>query len=64
VVGLSGWLLIFSAGAVWELIALFTRSPHLVTLSHMIEWVERPVGGRWALFGIWLVLGFYIFVPR
>jgi hypothetical protein len=30
----------------------------------MVEWVERPVEGRWALFGIWLVLGFYIFVPR
>ena len=59
--GLIGWALIFGALLVWEGLGL-TIGHQWPTLSHMLRTVTRPVPGRLILFGLWLWVGWHLFI--
>ncbi len=61
VIGLIGWALIFGAFLVWEGLGL-TLGHQWPTLSHMLRAVTRPLPGRLALFGLWLWVGWHLFI--
>ena len=61
VVGLIGWALIFGAFLVWEGLGL-TLGHQWPTLSHMLRVVTRPLPGRLVLFGLWLWVGWHLFI--
>ena len=60
-IGLIGWALIFGAFLVWEGLGL-TLGHQWPTLSHMLRAVTRPLPGRLALFGLWLWVGWHLFL--
>ena len=61
VTGLVGWALIFGAFLLWEGLGL-TIGHQWPTLSHMLRAVTGPLPGRLALFGLWLWVGWHLFI--
>ena len=57
----GGWIAIFGAMFAWQGIALagIDRWP---TMSDILRAFTRPVAGRWLMFGMWLWLGWHVFV--
>jgi succinate dehydrogenase/fumarate reductase cytochrome b subunit len=60
-IALSGWLVIVGALLVWQGIGL-SRGPEWPTLSDLFRAVMGPPLGRALLFGLWLWLGWHLFV--
>ncbi len=56
-----GWILIFAALFTWQAIGLL-HGPPWPTMSDMLRAAMRPVLGRWLLFGLWLWIGWHVFV--
>src|SRR2546425_9015321 len=61
VIGLIGWAVIFGAFLVWEGLGL-TIGNQWPTLSHMLRAITRPLPGRLVLFGLWLWVGWHLFI--
>src|SRR5256885_14040443 len=61
VIGLIGWAVIFGAFLVWEGLGL-TVGHQWPTLSHMLRAITRPLPGRLVLFGLWLWVGWHLFI--
>jgi len=57
-----GWCVLLAALLVWEAFGL--RAPHdsWPTFSDMLHSITRHLIGRWVLFGVWLWVGFHLFV--
>jgi hypothetical protein len=60
-VALVGWLVIVAALLLWQALGL-VYAPEWPTLSQLFRDFMRPVAGRIVLFGIWLWLGWHLFV--
>lgn len=61
-IGLVGWAVLFAAVLAWEGIGLVKQGDAWPTFSDMLRKVTHPVAGRWVLFGLWLWLGWHLFV--
>jgi len=62
VVGVIGWSMLMATLLAWEGIGLADGSGGWPTLSDMLRTVTSSVAGRWAVFGLWLWLGWHLFV--
>ena len=60
-VAVGGWIVIVGALLVWQGLAL-TNGPAWPTLSDMFRAAMRPLAGRLVLFGVWLWLGWHVFI--
>jgi hypothetical protein len=61
-IGYVGWAVIFTAFFGWEALGLRREHDGWPTLSDVFRVVmERPVG-RWVVFGLWMWLGWHLFV--
>ena len=60
-VALVGWLVIVALLLAWQGIGL-VRGPDWPTLSDLLRSLMRPVLGRALLFGLWLWLGWHLFI--
>ncbi|HEX6231190.1 MAG TPA: DUF6186 family protein [Actinomycetota bacterium] len=60
-VAIVGWVVIFAALFAWQGIGL-ARDDGWPTMSDMIRAFTRPVPGRVVLFGMWLWLGWHVFI--
>jgi hypothetical protein len=60
-VAVGGWIVIVGALLVWQGFAL-TNGAAWPTLSEMFRSFSRPLAGRLVLFGVWLWLGWHLFV--
>lgn len=56
-----GWVVIIGALLTWQGLAL-VNGPEWPTLSDMFRAFMRPTLGRYALLGLWLWLGWHLFV--
>jgi hypothetical protein len=63
-VGLIGWAVIIGLMAMWEGLSLVNHRGEFDTFSSIVRYFQGPAAGRWGLFVGWVVLGFYVFVPR
>ncbi|WP_354641467.1 DUF6186 family protein [Kitasatospora camelliae] len=62
VVGYLVWAVLFGAIFAWEGLALALPDRGIPTLSDAARAVMRYPVGRWALFALWLWLGWHFFV--
>ncbi|HUA43023.1 MAG TPA: DUF6186 family protein [Streptosporangiaceae bacterium] len=62
VLGYFVWLLLIGAVFAWEGLALSGISGSVPTLSATFRAIMRYPPGRWALFALWLWLGWHLFV--
>jgi hypothetical protein len=60
-VALVGWLVVIGAVLTWQGFAL-AIGPPWPTMSSMLRAFMEPVAGRVALFGLWLWLGWQLFI--
>lgn len=60
-VAIVGWIVIVGALLAWQGLAL-ANSPEWPTLSQILRNFMRPAAGRAILFGVWLWLGWHLFV--
>lgn len=60
-VAVVGWVVIIGALLAWQGVGL-VRGPEWPTLSDMFRAFMRPLPGRFVLFGLWLWLGWHLFV--
>lgn len=60
-VAVAGWIVIFGVLFLWQGFGL-AWGPPWPTLSDMFRAFMRPVLGRWVLFGLWLWLGWHLFI--
>ena len=60
-IAVAGWLVIVGALLVWQGIGL-ANGPGWPTLSDFFRSFMRPVAGRFVLFGLWLWLGWHLFI--
>ncbi len=60
--GLVGWGVVVAAVLVWEVVTLAKAPQGWPSLSDLLRVVVRPVPGRWALFAVWLWVGWHLFV--
>jgi hypothetical protein len=60
-VAVVGWVLIFGALSVWQGIGM-AKGPEWPSMSDMLRALMRPLAGRWLLFGLWLWLGWHLFI--
>jgi hypothetical protein len=60
-VAVGGWILIVGALLVWQGFGLM-NGPTWPTLSDMFRAFMRPLPGRLLLFGVWLWLGWHLFI--
>jgi hypothetical protein len=60
-VAVVGWLALFAALLTWQGIAL-AQGPPWPTLSSMLRAFMHPLAGRIVLFGVWLWLGWHLFI--
>lgn len=56
-----GWIVVFGAMFAWQGLALAWGPPWL-TMSDLLRSFMRPPLGRWLLFGLWLWLGWHLFI--
>ena len=61
VVAVTGWIVILGALFTWQGLGL-AWGPGWPTMSDMLRALTRPVFGRWILFGLWLWVGWHVFV--
>jgi hypothetical protein len=60
-IAVVGWLLIVGALLVWQGVGLL-RGPEWPTLSDFSRAFMSTVPGRYLLFGLWLWLGWHLFI--
>ena len=60
-VAVVGWLVIVGVLLAWQGLAL-VNTPQWPTISDLFRSFMRPVVGRWVLFGLWLWLGWHLFI--
>ncbi len=60
-IALGGWLVIVGTLLVWQGFGL-VYAPTWPTLSQLFHDFMRPLWGRMLLFGIWLWLGWHLFI--
>jgi uncharacterized protein DUF6186 len=60
-VAVIGWLALFAAILAWQGLAL-ALGPPWPTMSSMLRAFMRPPTGRVVLFGLWLWLGWHLFI--
>ena len=60
-VAVVGWIVIFGALFTWQTMGLL-RGSGWPTMSDMLRASMRPLAGRWLLFGVWLWVGWHVFV--
>lgn len=60
-VAVVGWVVIIGVLLAWQGVGL-VRGPEWPTLSDMFRAFMRPALGRFVLFGLWLWLGWHLFV--
>ena len=60
-IAVVGWLAIVGALLIWQGLGLI-RGPEWPTLSDFFRAFMRPAPGRFLLFGIWLWLGWHLFI--
>jgi hypothetical protein len=56
-----GWIVVFGTLFAWQGLSLAWGSPWL-TISDVLRGFMRPLLGRWLLFGLWLWLGWHLFI--
>jgi hypothetical protein len=61
-VGVIGWAVLVGALFAWEGIGLVRSDDSWPTLSDLFRAAMAVPLGRWALFGVWLWLGWHLFV--
>ena len=61
-VGYLVWVVLFGALIAWEGVGLIRTGDGFPTLSDAVRGLMRYPIGRWALFGLWLWLGWHAFV--
>jgi hypothetical protein len=61
-IGYFVWALLFGALFAWEGLALTYKFADVPTLSATFRVIMRYPFGRWALFALWLWLGWHFFV--
>ncbi len=60
-VAVAGWVVIVGALLAWQGLAL-ANGPQWPTLSDIFRAFMRPIAGRVVLFGVWLWLGWHLFI--
>lgn len=60
-VAVGGWVLVFGAMFAWQGIGMATSSGW-PAMSDMLRPLTNPILGRWVLFGLWLWLGWHLFI--
>jgi hypothetical protein len=60
-VGIAGWVVIVAAFLVWQGLAL-VYTPAWPTMSEIFRTAMRPLLGRSIVFGVWLWIGWHLFV--
>ena len=60
-IAVTGWLVIVGALLLWQGIGL-VRGPEWPTMSDFFRAFMRRPPGRFVLFGVWLWLGWHLFV--
>jgi len=61
IVAVVGWLVLFAATLTWQGIGL-ALGPPWPTMSSMLRAFMHPFAGRAVLFGMWLWLGWHLFI--
>lgn len=61
-IGVVGWAVVIGLLLGWEGLSMTMKAPGWPSSSDMLRAVTRPVLGRWALFGMWLWLGWHLFM--
>jgi hypothetical protein len=60
-VAAAGWLIVFGALLGWQALML-AHGPPWPSMSSMLRAFMEPVGGRIVLFGLWLWIGWHLFI--
>jgi hypothetical protein len=60
-VAVTGWIVILGALFIWQGLGLAWGS-RWPTMSDMLRALTRPALGRWLLFGLWLWIGWHVFI--
>lgn len=60
-VAVGGWIVIFGVLFTWQGIGM-AASSGWPTMSDMLRALTKPILGRWVLFGLWLWLGWHLFI--
>ena len=60
-VAVVGWLVVFGALLGWQGFML-AHGPSWPTMSSMLRAFMRPAAGRAILFGLWLWIGWHLFI--
>jgi hypothetical protein len=60
-IAVAGWLVIVAALLVWQGVGL-VRGPEWPTLTDFFRAFMKPSFGRFVMFGLWLWLGWHLFV--
>jgi hypothetical protein len=60
-VAVAGWIVIVGLLLGWQGLAL-ANAPEWPTLSEIFRTFMRPAAGRALLFGVWLWLGWHLFI--
>jgi hypothetical protein len=60
-VAVIGWLALFAGILAWQGLAL-ALGPSWPTMSSMLRAFMHPPAGRIVLFGVWLWLGWHLFI--
>jgi len=60
--GLAGWVVIVGLALAWEGLGLAFSREGWPSVSDLLRTVSRPVVGRWIVLGLWLWLGWHLFV--
>lgn len=61
-IGLIGWAVLVAALLTWEGIGLARPHDAWPTFSDLTRTVTGTLVGRWLLFGLWLWVGWHLFV--
>lgn len=60
-IAVVGWLVVFAALLGWQGVML-AHGPPWPTMSSMLRTFMRPAAGRIVLFGLWLWIGWHLFI--
>ena len=60
-IAVGGWVGLVSAFVVLEVVGLRSRG-RVPTLGDIVGLFDRSRAGRWLLFGVWLWVGWHLFV--
>jgi hypothetical protein len=62
ILGLAGWVVIVGLALAWEGLGLAFSREGWPSVSDLLRTMSRPVVGRWIVLGLWLWLGWHLFV--